>query len=95
MSHRGEVVSEQTVGEVATDASGGWQLYATPLASPRGGMSLRVLFAGSPEHGACVSEPVQLATHAALSANPTGTAPAAGTAAPASTAAAPGGATPG
>jgi N-acetylmuramoyl-L-alanine amidase len=60
VSHKGEVVNEQTIAEATTNAAGQWQLAATPLDSPPGGMWLRALCPGGPGFGAAVSEPLHL-----------------------------------
>ena len=60
VSHKGEVVDEQTVGETTTNADGQWELDATPLASPAGGIWLRALCPGGPGFGAAVSDPLHL-----------------------------------
>jgi hypothetical protein len=74
VSRKGEVVSERTLGQATTDSAGQWELDATPLSSPGGGIWLRVLCPGGPGFGAAVSDPLHLPTSLSL------TAPAASTA---------------
>jgi N-acetylmuramoyl-L-alanine amidase len=57
VSARGEVVSERTIAESATDPLGRWSLALTVVAS-RAGTWLRALSTGPA--GACVSEPLHL-----------------------------------
>jgi N-acetylmuramoyl-L-alanine amidase len=73
VSARGEVVSERTIAESATDPLGRWSLPLTVLAS-RAGTWLRVLSTGAP--GACVSEPLHAPGRVLLSAPPPAPAPA-------------------
>ena len=69
VSRRGEVVAENPVAQVVTDAEGQWTLPGAPAAAPAGGR-LRALFAGAGSYGAAVSEaiPARLAAAAPLPA---------------------------
>jgi hypothetical protein len=60
VTHKGEVVSEQTLGETTTNAAGQWGLNATPIDLPGGGIWLRALCPGGPGFGAAVSDPLHL-----------------------------------
>jgi uncharacterized protein with LGFP repeats len=68
VTHKGEVVSERTIGETTTNVSGQWALDATPLGSPRGGMSLRALCPGGPGFGAAISDSLHLPENISLTA---------------------------
>jgi hypothetical protein len=57
VSARGEVVSERTIAEAATNAQGRWSLPVSVIPRHGTGVSLRVLSAGS---GACVSDPLRV-----------------------------------
>ncbi len=84
VSHRGEIVSERTLGQATTSSAGQWELDAAPLSSPGGGMWLRALCPGGPGFGAAVSDPLHLPESVSLispterpPAQPTAAAPAA------------------
>jgi hypothetical protein len=70
VSARGEAVSERTIAQATTDASGAWSLPVTVLPRPkrRRGTSLRVLSTGAGGSGACVSDPLRIAGTVSLSA---------------------------
>ncbi|HTC61020.1 MAG TPA: N-acetylmuramoyl-L-alanine amidase [Solirubrobacteraceae bacterium] len=68
VSHRGEVVSERTLGETTTNSAGQWELEATPLSPPGGGIWLRALYTGAPGFGAAVSDPLHLPASVSLTA---------------------------
>ena len=78
VADRGERVSENTLAQLATDASGGWSLpVALTPASGHARIAVRALYlgaaagAGGPTgSGACVSEPLSIAA-AALTPQPT------------------------
>ncbi len=66
VARRGEVVAEQTLAQAVTDAAGRWSLPVGLTPVSRGGLSLRVLYAGArasvPQAiGATVSDPLTLA----------------------------------
>ncbi len=67
VSRKGEVVSERTLGETTTNSAGQWELDATPLGPPSGGMWLRALCPGGPGFGAAVSDPLHLPESVSLS----------------------------
>ena len=66
VSRRGELVAERTLGEALSDPAGRFALPVSALlaalggAPPRGGLSLRALYAGSAAAGASVSDPVHV-----------------------------------
>ncbi|HXC45545.1 MAG TPA: hypothetical protein VNU24_02995, partial [Solirubrobacteraceae bacterium] len=60
VTRKGEIVNERTIGETATNSAGQWELDATPLGSPGGGMWLRALCPGGPNFGAAISDPLHL-----------------------------------
>ncbi len=68
VSHRGEVVSERTLGETTTNPAGQWALDATALGPSNGGTWLRVLCPGGHGYGAAVSDPLHLPGDISLSA---------------------------
>ena len=68
VTHKGEVVSERTIGETTTDAAGQWELDATPPGSPGGGIWLRALCPGGPGFGAGVSDSLHLPGNVSLTA---------------------------
>jgi len=71
VSHRGEVVSERTLGETTTNPAGRWELDATPLSPSRGGIWLRAICPGGPGVGAAVSDPLHLPGGISLATPPT------------------------
>jgi hypothetical protein len=75
VSHKGEVVSERTLGETTTNAAGQWELDATAISPPGGGMWLRALCPGGSGFGAAVSPPLHLPGGVSLTA-PTASPPA-------------------
>jgi hypothetical protein len=72
VSHKGEVVSERTLGETTTDSAGQWELYATPLSPPSGAVWLRALCPGGSGFGAAVSAPLHLPGDVSLTSPPAG-----------------------
>jgi hypothetical protein len=68
VSHKGEVVSERTLGEATTNAAGQWELDATPLGTPGGGSWLRALCPGGSGFGAAVSDALHLPASVSLTA---------------------------
>jgi hypothetical protein len=68
VSHKGEVVDERTLGETTTNAAGQWELDATPLSPPGGGVWLRALCPGGPGFAATVSDPLHLPASMSLTA---------------------------
>ncbi len=68
VTHKGEVVNEQTLGETATNSAGQWELDATPLSPPGAGIWLRALCPGGPGFGAAVSDPLHLPGNVSLTA---------------------------
>jgi hypothetical protein len=68
VSHKGEVVSERTLGEATTNAAGEWKLDATPLSPPGSGIWLRALCPGGPGFGAAVSDALHLPASVSLTA---------------------------
>jgi N-acetylmuramoyl-L-alanine amidase-like protein len=68
VSARGEVVTERTIGEAATDSQGRWSLAVSVLRRDRAGMSLRALSNGPGASGPCVSEPLRAPGMVLLSA---------------------------
>lgn len=60
VTHRGEVVSERTLGETTTNSAGQWELDATSLNPPSAEVWLRALCPGGPGFGAAVSDPLYL-----------------------------------
>jgi hypothetical protein len=68
VSHKGEVISERTLGETTTNSAGQWELDATPLGPPGGGIWLRALCPGGPGFGATVSDPLHLQGNVSLTA---------------------------
>ena len=73
VARRGELVSEQTLGEALTNAEGVFSLAVTPGATSAKGVWLRALCPATASHGATVSEPVHLGY--AVSLSPAGAAP--------------------
>ncbi len=74
VSHKGEVVSERTLGETTTNSAGQWELDATPLSPPGSGIWLRALCPGGPGFGAAVSDALHLPSGVSLTA-PAGSPP--------------------
>jgi N-acetylmuramoyl-L-alanine amidase-like protein len=70
VSHKGEVVSEQTLGETTTNAAGQWELDATPLSPPGSGLWLRALCPGGQGFGVAVSDPLHLQRNVSLTTPP-------------------------
>ncbi|HEV7938804.1 MAG TPA: N-acetylmuramoyl-L-alanine amidase [Solirubrobacteraceae bacterium] len=68
VAHKGEVVSERTLGETTTNSAGQWELDATPLSPPGGGIWLRALCPGGPGFGAAVSDSLHLPGNVSLTA---------------------------
>ncbi len=68
VTHKGEVVSERTLGETTTNSAGQWELDATPLGSSGGGIWLRALCPGSPGFGGAVSDLLHLPGYVSLTA---------------------------
>jgi hypothetical protein len=68
VSHKGEIVSERTLGETTTNSAGQWELDATPLGPPGGGIWLRALCSGGQGFGAAVSDPLHLQGNVSLTA---------------------------
>jgi hypothetical protein len=68
VTHKGEVVSERTLGETTTNAAGQWELDATPLSPPGSGIWLRALCPRGPGFGAAVSDPLHLPASISLTA---------------------------
>ncbi|MGA9314446.1 MAG: N-acetylmuramoyl-L-alanine amidase [Solirubrobacteraceae bacterium] len=68
VTHKGEVVNEQTLGETTTNSAGQWELDATPLSPPGAGIWLRALCPGGPGFGAAVSDPLHLPGNVSLTA---------------------------
>ncbi len=66
VTHKGEVVSERTLGETTTNSAGRWELDATPLGSSGGGIWLRALCPGGPGFGAAVSGSLHLPSSVSL-----------------------------
>jgi hypothetical protein len=60
VAHRGEVVTERTIAEVLTDASGQWAATITVPEAKTAALALRALFPGSGAIGAGVSEGVRV-----------------------------------
>jgi hypothetical protein len=71
VSHKGEVVSERTLGETATNPAGQWELDAIPLSPSSGGIWLRALCPGGPGFAAAVSDPLHLHGGILLTTPPT------------------------
>lgn len=67
-THKGEIVSEQTLGETTTNSTGQWELDATPLGPPGSGVWLRALCPGGPGFGAAISNPLHLRGNVSLTA---------------------------
>jgi uncharacterized protein with LGFP repeats len=67
VSRRGELVTEQTLGEALTDSEGVWSLAVTPGPAAAKGVWLRALCLPAPGRGATVSEPAYLAHGVSLS----------------------------
>lgn len=68
VSHRGEVVSERTLGETTTNSAGQWDLDAAALSPQGGGIWVRALCPGGPGFGAAVSDPLHLSENVSLTA---------------------------
>ncbi len=68
VTHKGEVVSERTLGETTTNSAGQWGLDAAPLSPPGTGIWLRALFPGGPGFGAAVSDPLHFPASVSLTA---------------------------
>ncbi len=75
VSRKGEVVSERTLAETTTDATGTWTLDVTPLTPAAGAagptaswMWVRALCPGGSGFGACVSEALHIPASISLSA---------------------------
>jgi hypothetical protein len=68
VTHKGEAVSEQTLGETTTNSVGQWELDATPLSPPGSGIWLRALYPGEQGFGAAVSDPLHLTASVSLTA---------------------------
>ncbi len=68
VSHKGEIVSERTLGETTTNLAGQWELDATPLIPPGSGVWLRALCPGGPGFGAGVSDSLHLPGNVSLTA---------------------------
>jgi hypothetical protein len=60
VTHKGEVVSERTLGETTTNSAGQWELDATSLSPPGDGIWVRALCPGGPGFGAAVSDSLHL-----------------------------------
>jgi hypothetical protein len=76
VSRMGEVVEEQTLAEVLTDAQGQFSLPASFPNVPARTRWLRALCTGSSAFGAAVSDPLRVATVAPVAPSPTITPPA-------------------
>lgn len=77
VSHRGEVVSERTLAQAMTDATGAWSLPASFPTMPAGGQVwLRALYLGSSAFGAAVSDPLRVTLSPVAAPAPTPPAPA-------------------
>ncbi len=68
VSHKGEIVSEPTLGETTTNTAGQWELDATPIGPPSHGIWLRAVCPGGPGFGAAVSDPLHLPASVSLTA---------------------------
>lgn len=68
VTHKGEVVSERTLGETTTNSAGQWELDATALSPPGAGIWLRALCPGGPGFGAAVSDALHLPVSVSLTA---------------------------
>jgi hypothetical protein len=82
VARRGELVSERTLGEATTDATGAFALAASLPGLARGVVYLRALFVGSPAAGASVSEPLRMTVTTPVSPPPPAPAPTPPAAAP-------------
>ncbi len=70
VSRKGEVVSERTLAETTTDSAGKWELDATPIVPPGGGMWLRALCPGGSGYGASISDPLHIPESVSLAPSP-------------------------
>jgi hypothetical protein len=66
VTHKGEDVSERTLGETTTNSAGQWELDATPLGPEGGGIWLRAMCPGGPGFGAAVSDSLRLPSNVSL-----------------------------
>jgi N-acetylmuramoyl-L-alanine amidase len=71
VSRKGEVVSEQTIAEVLTDAQGQWSLPTILPNAPSATVWLRALCLGAPGYGAAVSPPLRVSLMPAQAPAPT------------------------